>query len=336
MRDKTNPVFLRLLGAAVLAAALAPAAAEPAISEATVKAHVEAATQAAGPDLKALLGLCKPAPAVKPPQAETDKGIAALIAKPAPAPGQAFDNLYYVGANWVSAWALKTSDGIILIDALNNEAEAAALIEGGMRKLGLDPAQIRFVIVTHGHGDHYGGAQYLARKYKSRIVMSERDWRMTETRLEFTTPLWGAPPKRDIAVNDGDTVSLGDTTVTLYLTPGHTLGTITPVFDVTTGGRQVRAMLWGGTAFNFGKDIPRLGSYIEATRRMGGVAKEQKVEVLLSNHAGYDGAIAKLAALREQPGLQPNPFVMGNEGVLRALGVMGECAQATRDRFALQ
>jgi metallo-beta-lactamase class B len=336
MRDKTNPVFLRLLGAAVLAAALAPAAAEPAISEATVKAHVEAATQAAGPDLKALLGLCKPAPAVKPPQAETDKGIAALIAKPAPAPGQAFDNLYYVGANWVSAWALKTSDGIILIDALNNEAEAAALIEGGMRKLGLDPAQIRFVIVTHGHGDHYGGAQYLAQKYKSRIVMSERDWRMTETRLEFTTPLWGAPPKRDIAVNDGDTVSLGDTTVTLYLTPGHTLGTITPVFDVTTGGRQVRAMLWGGTAFNFGKDIPRLGSYIEATRRMGGVAKEQKVEVLLSNHAGYDGAIAKLAALREQPGLQPNPFVMGNEGVLRALGVMGECAQATRDRFALQ
>lgn len=336
MRDKTNPVFLRLLGAAVLAAALAPAAAEPAISEATVKAHVEAATQAAGPDLKALLGLCKPAPAVKPPQAETDKGIAALIAKPAPAPGQAFDNLYYVGANWVSAWALNTSDGIILIDALNNEAEAAALIEGGMRKLGLDPAQIRFVIVTHGHGDHYGGAQYLARKYKSRIVMSERDWRMTETRLEFTTPLWGAPPKRDIAVNDGDTVSLGDTTVTLYLTPGHTLGTITPVFDVTTGGRQVRAMLWGGTAFNFGKDIPRLGSYIEATRRMGGVAKEQKVEVLLSNHAGYDGAIAKLAALREQPGLQPNPFVMGNEGVLRALGVMGECAQATRDRFALQ
>jgi metallo-beta-lactamase class B len=240
-----------------------------------------------------------------------------------------------VGADWVSAWAIKTSGGIILIDALNNEAEAATLIDGGMRKLGLDPAQIRYVIVTHGHGDHYGGAQYLAQKYKPRLVMSEADWKMTETQLEFTTPLWGAPPRRDMAVNDGDRITLGDTTVTLYLTPGHTVGTITPVFEVTSGGRRYRAMLWGGTAFNFGKDIPRLDSYIEATRRMGTVAKDQKIEVFLSNHSGYDGALPKLAALRQQPPVQPNPFVIGNEAVLRGLMVMNECARAQRDRFSL-
>jgi len=102
-----------------------------------------------------MLVLCKPAPVARPPQDLVDKGIAAQIARPAPAPGQAFENLYFVGGAWASAWALKTSDGIILIDALNNATEAEALIDGGLRKLKLDPAQIRYVIVTHGHGDHY-------------------------------------------------------------------------------------------------------------------------------------------------------------------------------------
>ena len=316
-----------------------PPAAQAAPSEATIAAHVATATRSAGADLLPLLELCKPALAVQPPQAEMDRGIAALVNKPAPPPGKAFDNLYFVGADWVSAWALKTSDGIILIDALNNEVEATALIEGGMRRLGLDPAQIRYVIVTHGHGDHYGGAPYLAKKYGARVVMSDTDWQMTETRLEFATPIWGAPPRRgarDISAKDGDRVTLGDTTVTLYLTPGHTMGTLSPVFDVTAGGQKHRALLWGGTAFNFGKNVPRLGSYIDATRRMGTVAQAQNIDVLVSNHSGYDGSQGKLAALRAQPAGAANPFVIGTPAVERALTVMGECAQAQRDRFVLQ
>ena len=307
--------------------------ARPPASEATVASHVAAATQAAGSDLGPLLALCKPAPAARPPQAELDNGLRALIAKPAPPPGKAFDNLYFVGAEWVSAWALKTSDGIILIDALNTEPEAAALIEGGMQKLGLDPAQIKYIIVTHGHGDHYGGAPYLARKYGARVVMSDIDWTMTETKLEFATPVWDAPPKRDISVKDGDRITLGDTSVTLYLTPGHTMGTITPVFDVREGGRTHRALLWGGTAFNFGNDVPRLGNYIDATQRMASVVRAQKIDVLVSNHSGYDDSIAKLAALRTRP--EPNPFVVGTPTVERALTTMGECAEAQRDRFVL-
>jgi metallo-beta-lactamase class B len=68
---------------------------------------------------------------------------------------------------------------------------------------------------------------------------------------------------------------------------------------------------------------------------MGTVAKDQKIEVFLSNHSGYDGALPKLAALRQQPPVQPNPFVIGNEAVLRGLMVMNECARAQRDRFSL-
>lgn len=93
---------------------------------------------------------------------------------------------------------------MILIDAMNNALEAAALVEGGTRKLGLDPAQIKYVIVTHGHGDHCGGAAMLTNKYKSRVVASAVDWDQMEGALEFDSRQWSRPPKRDIAVKDRD------------------------------------------------------------------------------------------------------------------------------------
>lgn len=304
-------------------------------SEATVEAHVAAATRAAGADLKSMLVLCQPAPLARPPQALVDKGIAAQIARPAPPPGQAFDNLYFVGAAWATAWALKTPEGIVIFDPLNNKDESIALIEGGLRKLGMDPAQIKYLIVSHGHGDHYGGAPYLIEKYRPRVVMSALDWTMTETKLEFASAHWGDPPKRDISVDDGDRITFGGTAISLLLTPGHTLGTLSPVFDVTWKGAKHRVMIWGGTAFNFGKNIQRLDAYIAAAQRMAALAREQGIDVIISNHSAYDGAIAKLETLRKSPD-GPNPFVMGTEGVVRTLTVMGECAMAQKDRFLLQ
>jgi metallo-beta-lactamase class B len=304
-------------------------------SEATIAAHVGEAMRAAGNDLKQLTVLCKP-PVIPQSGEAGDRFLAALIAKPAPEPGQAFDNLYYVGSAWVSAWVLKTSDGLILIDALNNEQEAATLIEGGMAKFGLDPKQIRYLIVTHGHGDHYGGANYIVERYHPRVVMGAIDWTMTETKLDFASKMWGPPPRRDIAVNDGDSITLGDAKVNMYLTPGHTLGTISPVFEVKAGGKSHRAMLWGGTAFNFGKNIPRMGNYIDSTARMTKIAQEQGVDVFLSNHPSYDDTVSKLDTIRRQGSLAPDPFVMGVDSVVRALTVMGACATANRDRYLLE
>jgi metallo-beta-lactamase class B len=327
---KTSVLAPGLLGALLALAACTPA--PPPVTEAMVQSHVDAATRAAGSDLKQMLSLCKPAPAERP--RGDDAGLARLIAQPAPPPGKAFDNLYYVGAKWVSAWAINTPDGIILIDALNTGKEAAQLIEGGLRRLGLNPARIKYIVVTHGHGDHYGGATYLASKYGARVVMSEPDWKMMETKLEFETPLWDAPPKRDMSIKDGDTITLGGTTVTLYLTPGHTLGTISPVFDVSWRGQTHRVVEWGGTGFNFGADFGRLDAYIASTERMRKLAAEQNIDVLISNHSGFDEAPAKLETLRKTP-RGPNPFVLGVPTVERALKVMNECAQAQRDRFRM-
>jgi metallo-beta-lactamase class B len=304
----------------------------------SVEGHIAEAERLAGDDLKALLVLCKPAPAKRPPQGAIDRFLAEQIARPAPEPGRAFDNLYFVGAAWVSAWALTTSKGIILIDALNNRAEAEKLIDGGMRKLGLNPVQLRYLLITHAHGDHYGGAEYLVPRYRAAVAMSDADWRQVGGTLEFNSPVWGLAPSFDRALDlrlrDGDRLTLGDTAVDIHVTAGHTHGTITPVFEVREGGRTHKVLLWGGTAFNFGKDVARLERYIESTERMAKIARAQGIDVMISNHSGYDGSLAKLEALRR--GASPNPFVIGTDAVVRGLQAMGACAKAQRDRYLLQ
>src|SRR3954471_675295 len=94
-------------------------------------------------------------------------------------PAKVFDNLYFVGSKIHSSWALTTSEGIILIDTLftyNSEEE----IVGGLKKLGLDPSKIKYVIITHAHGDHVGGAKLLQDKFASHIVMGAPDWNSIE------------------------------------------------------------------------------------------------------------------------------------------------------------
>jgi metallo-beta-lactamase class B len=303
------------------------ALAAPAVYAATpspdVARHLAAAQDAAGTDLQAYLVLGKSA---DPNYTAPTPDLEALMKLPAPPPGKAFDNLYFVGSKWVSAWAITTSDGIILIDAMDNEEEAERITEGGLKTLGLDPATVRTVIITHGHGDHYGGANYFALKYGARIVASDIDWTMMETKLEFESPLWGAPPKRDISVVDGGKVRLGDTSVDILITPGHTMGTISPIFDVSSGSQKHRVMLWGGTGFVFGKNPERMQAYIESSARARDIARQQGVDVLISNHNQFDGAVEKLAAKTADG---PNPFVLGAPAVQRALTVMNECAQAT-------
>ncbi|HEU5296920.1 MAG TPA: MBL fold metallo-hydrolase [Burkholderiaceae bacterium] len=324
-----------LSSVAVAALVACTTIAEPPATQATVDQHVADARRIAGEDLKFLMPVCDPQPAVRAaPSPANDERLAKLINQPAPEPGQAFDNLYYVGSAWVSAWVLKTSDGLILIDALNNTKEAAELVEGGMRRLGLDPAQIRYVLVTHGHGDHYGGAQMLAERYRARVVASEIDWKMMETGLEFDSKMWDRPPKRDMAVKDGDTLKLGDTTVRFMITPGHTLGTISPVFDVRDGGQAHKALIWGGTSFNFGRDMGRLDSYIAQTERMRQLSAQWGIDVALSNHPGFDGTVAKLKARTTAP-KGTNPFVSGQPVVDRAMRVLNTCARAQKARFLI-
>src|SRR5882672_9510991 len=135
-------------------------------------------------------------------------------------PSQLFDNLYYLGKTDVGAWALKTSDGLVLFDTLNNPDEAANIVVPGLRKLGLNPDQIKLVVLTHSHNDHTGGLSYFRAK-GLRVMASEADW----------GPLGGVPNPESV-IHDGQVVNVGETPITFLLIPGHTPGTIAAMFPV--------------------------------------------------------------------------------------------------------
>jgi metallo-beta-lactamase class B len=321
------------LAAMALAASISPGYAQKA-DPAAVEQHIAIATAAAGSDMLGPLSLCKTASPT--PGPSFFDNYRAMVKEPPLEPMQVMDQLYFVGAKWTTAWAVKTSAGIVIIDAMDNAAEAEQYIEGGLRKLGLDPADIRTVIVSHAHGDHYGGAAYLKQKFNPRIVMSDIDWNALEQAQRDplfgskTNPLFGEPPKRDQSVVDGETITLGDTALKLYVIPGHTLGTLATVFTVHDRGQPHRAVAWGGTAYNFGPLPDRLQLYSDTTRKYIDVLRDEKADIVLSNHTSYDAAVPKMEALKSrQPG-QPNPFVIGQDGVKRFLTILGECALATK------
>jgi len=297
---------------------------------ALVDRHIAAAARAAKADLLGPLGLCKAATGA--PTSAFMETYDKMKTEPPLEPTQVMDDLYFLGNYWTSAWAVKTSKGIVVIDALDNADEAQHYIEDGLRKLKLNPAEIKYVIVSHAHGDHYGGANYLKKKFNPRIVMSDIDWKVFDDPSfdPRRVPIFDEPPKRDLAAKDGDTIKVGDTLFKLYVIPGHTLGTLATLFTVHDKGKEHRAVAWGGTAYNFGPLPDRLQLYSDTTEKYRDVMKKEKADVLLSNHVSYDSAVAKMGTLKERKPDQPNPFVVGEDTIDRFLTVLGECALATK------
>ena len=121
-----------------------------------------------------------------------------------------FDNLYFVGQTEYSAWAVLTSDGVIVLDPLIDYSVADEVV-GGLEKLGADPSAIGTVIVSHGHSDHAGGASFLQDRYHARVILAEEDWDL----MDRTKASW-RKPRRDIVAGDGHKVTLGDATFTLH------------------------------------------------------------------------------------------------------------------------
>jgi metallo-beta-lactamase class B len=241
-------------------------------------------------------------------------------------PAKVFDNLYFVGSKIHSSWALTTSAGIILLDTLftyNSEEE----IVGGLKKLGLDPATVKYVIITHSHADHVGGAKLMQDRYGSHIVMGGPDWDSIERSVNGY-PL--GKPKRDIVADDGQKVTLGDTAVTIVTTPGHTPGTLSMLFTVKDNGKPLTVAYSGGTAFNFPSTAANFDIYIKSQSKMAAAAAAANATILMSNHSEFDSAFSKIRMLASRKPGEPHPFELGKEAVARYFKLTGECAQAAR------
>src|SRR5262245_25514856 len=211
-------------------------------------------------------------------------------------PYKVFDNLYFIGTRIHSAWALTTSEGIIVIDTLFDYAIEAEMVEG-MTALRLDPRTIKYVLISHAHGDHDQGAKLLQSRYGAKVVMGAADWDATLQR-PATAP--GGVPKRDVVVGPGGTkITLGDTTVNVIATPGHTPGTISYVFPVKDQGRTLTVAYSGGTAFNFPRQAGNFAIYRDSQRKLAEVAEAAGATVLMTNHTEFDRAYdrARIAQL---------------------------------------
>lgn len=222
-------------------------------------------------------------------------------------PTKVFDNVYCIGSVSVVAWVIETSDGLILIDSMWDDRDAK-LIEEGIKGFGLDPKDLKYIILSHGHGDHYGGANYLRNKYAAKVVLTK-----TDTDLMYNLNTGANSPrspktKVDIYSKDKDVIKLGDTSITILETPGHTAGCSSFIFPVKYKGKEYTAVLWGGTGLPKEKEL--VAKYKESAEYFKKEALSRNALVSLTAHLFADNGYANLEKVANLKEGEANPFIM--------------------------
>jgi metallo-beta-lactamase class B len=296
----------------------------------TIEAHLAAGKSAVGgrdgtPDFYGLVAaICvapqrgAPSPDAPAPREEPNRREHYLE------PKKAFDDVYWMGTPGESAWLLTSDEGYILYDTAR-VYDAEDVLVGGMQKLGLDPAKVKYVIVSHGHLGESGGAHLFQSRYGAHIVTA--DWDLIEgSKYGYPT----GKPKRDIVATDGMKVAVGGREVTLYLTPGHTPGTISGVFQVRDHGKPLTVFYSGGTEFNFPNDVAHFDQYLASVGRQAALAKEAGATIIINNQSQFNGAAERLRTLGDRRAGERHPLDVGAEAVARYFKIEDECANAQR------
>ena len=245
-------------------------------------------------------------------------------------PAKVADNLYFLGEKAHHSWAIVGSQGIILIEALF-EYMTADEITGGMRKLGLDMSKVKYAVMSHAHGDHDGGAAFLQDSILGvHLVYGAADW----DAVDKSTNRPGGKPKHDMVGMDGQRLSVGDASIQIVTTPGHTPGTLSYLFEVKDNGKPLRIAYVGGTAIPFNGTAAYYDGYLASSKKLAKAAADYGATVLMSNHTEFDNGYYKAhTAANRKPG-EPNPFDVGKDGVARYFTVVQDCATAAKLRAA--
>ena len=218
-------------------------------------------------------------------------------------PFKIFDNLYYVGIDWVSSYILTTTEGLILIDALYGKYPIHIL--QAVQNLGFDPKQIKYILCTHAHYDHYEGADTLQKLTHARVGMTEPDWQLVEGKVKTGLESVRADLTRDLVIHEGDSLSLGNTTLKFYQTPGHTLGVLSISFPVRDGHNIYKAFVFGGAGQNF-SGVLQTEMYIRSIDR---ILSMKDIAVNISNHPSLGKIFERAELLKQRRPGEVNPFV---------------------------
>ncbi len=218
-------------------------------------------------------------------------------------PFKMIGNLYFVGTEGASSHLIDTGEGLILIDS--GYAETADVIVESMGILGFDIRDVKYILHSHGHLDHVGGAKQLVALSGAESFLHSADFRY----LSDSTP--------HTPIRDGDVIRLGNTEILCLHTPGHTLGTVSFFFDVEENGKRYRAGMFGGAGTNqLKKDFLRDGglSYLQRGLFLESIEKlrNQKVDVFVGNHSWNNNTkqkYEKSLTATENPFIEPNEWL---------------------------
>src|ERR1700726_624355 len=245
-------------------------------------------------------------------------------------PVKVFDNLYFIGTQTESTWALTTSAGIILLNTNFDWVTPELLNE--LKTFGLDPANIKYAIIVRSHSDQSWGINALKKIVPSaRVIMSEGDWDF----LASDNSPAKVKPVKDMVARDGQKVTLGDTTVLLYSTPGASAGNLSIIFPVKDGNQRHLAGMIGGTTMNlvqggvqvFPDTQTMIKTYIASAKRFKQLEDKAGVDTIISIHAALDNMVEKVDALHSRKPGDAHPFV-SKDDVDRFSTIVIECGEA--------
>lgn len=231
-------------------------------------------------------------------------------------PFKIYGNLYYVGDSWVCVHIVDTGDGLLMFDAGNCGGEA--MLIHSIWKLGFNPADVKWIILSHGHVDHFGAVNFFKRMFETKIYIGEPDSKMIKEQPYLsvihesgncTNELF----EIDYEIKDGDLLKFGNTEIKFYLVPGHTEGCIACFFDITDNNDTKRVGYYGGFGFNtLQKDfLIDIGDtsfnmrklYLQSIKKVC----DEKVDIFMGNHTSNVNLLEKRKYMLENP--NENPFI---------------------------
>lgn len=227
------------------------------------------------------------------------------------------DQLYYVGDKKVCIHLIDTGDGLILLDS--GYLGAAHMLVDSIWRLGFDPANVRWIIHTHGHHDHFGASEEFRIMYGTKLAISRVDAQKFRDKpfLSAINPSrypFAKIPEFDREIDDGEIFELGDVKIRCVLTPGHTDGVLSLFFEVTDNGTKYLAGMFGGAGIN-AISLPYM-VYFERCddcpqQMLSSIEKiwNEPVIVHIGNHPGNNNTIEKRTKQLNEGG---NPFIDPN------------------------
>lgn len=221
-----------------------------------------------------------------------------------------FDQLSFVGNELVSCFILETAKGYVLLDCMNPDLTSRNCVEKAFEDLGFDIHDLYAIVISHGHGDHYGCCDYFKEKYGAKLYMSRIDWEFARNMPERFP--W--PPitfEVDHFLEDGEELDFGDVKIRCVFTPGHSIGCFSFIIPVTDEGRPHKAALWGGSGLLPDSNVD---DYEASLKKFSAICAEEHVDAEIATHPCLDQGLARLRVVREIVDGVPNPFVIGEEG----------------------